>query len=423
MGYKVDVHSGVNPDEQQGNSVDFALQKGVVLWSDLSLYQGEVLLPDLPGKTILMTPIGPNPNGLGSSASFRDSACQICHSFQNKMAPWVRDDAGWRSRVDFMRYGMGVSRITEKDEDVLVSYMTSLFGPNSVLPQSPADDPKYKNTVHSFGDEALNIEYVEYELPKPQRMPWSAVPDGKGNIWMPYKSSASAIAELNPITGDVREYRVPNKGVTQIHSVFPATDGSMWLAESNGPNKLGRWDPKTQEITEYQDTVAKHTVRVGPNGMVCSTGVISLFDPKTKEYTHFDEKGNAYGVVFDKDSNCWFTEYSREGKIGRIDTNTAQLKVWTPPASKDGNGVYSRRIQIDHNGMIWFGESESSEVARFDPKTETFKQFPLPGPMATPYGMALDKRREHLVRVGIHGSAWPDGSQDGQGDRVSVSAF
>ena len=33
----------------KNGSADFALQKGVVRWSDISLYQGEQLLPDAPG--------------------------------------------------------------------------------------------------------------------------------------------------------------------------------------------------------------------------------------------------------------------------------------------------------------------------------------------------------------------------------------
>jgi len=387
VGYRSEPHTGLNLSAQQAASAEFILQKAAVLWSDLSIYQGEVLLPNLPGKRLLLT---------DGTTPIRDSPCQICHSFQTKMAPWVRDEAGWRARVDYMRSAINCcgapdTAVTDKDEDVLVSYLTSLFGPNSVLPASPADDPKYKSTVHTFSDDALNIVYVEYELPGPNRMPWSAAPDGHGSEWMPYKSDVNKIGRLNEETGEVSEYRVPNKGVTQVHSVFPAPDGSVWLAESNGPKKLGRWDPKTEQITEYEDTTGKHTVRVGPNGIVCSTGTISLFDPKTQKYTHFDEKAFAYGNVFDKSGNCWFTEYNKEGKIGKIDVKASKLQTWTTPTAKSGRQVYSRRIDIDKQGIIWFDESEASQIGRFDPKTETFKEYPLPGPMATPYGMALDK--------------------------------
>ena len=309
-GYKSDPHTGLSVTAQQNPAAQLQLQKAAVLWSDLSIYQGEVLLPNLPGKRLLLT---------DGTTPIRDSPCQICHSFQNKMAPWVRSDEGWRTRVEYMRNVMNCCNspdtgVNDKDADLIVSYLTSLFGPNSVLPASPADDPKYKGTVHPIGDDALNIVYVEYELPGPNRMPWSAAPDGHGSSWLPYKSDVSKIGRLNEETGEVTEYRVPNPGATQIHSVYPAPDGSVWIAENNGPKKLARWDPKTEKITEYEDTSGKHTVRFGPKGIVCSSGTISLFDPKSEKYTHFNERAFAYGVVFDKEGNCWFTEYDKQGK-------------------------------------------------------------------------------------------------------------
>jgi streptogramin lyase len=82
---------------------------------------------------------------------------------------------------------------------------------------------------------------------------------------------------------------VPNIGTAAIHSAVPAPDGSVWLTEQ-GSNKLGRWDPATKEITEYQDNARKHTVRVDPKtGMIWSTGALSVFDPKTEKFTHIPE--------------------------------------------------------------------------------------------------------------------------------------
>lgn len=383
LGYKADPHTGIDLATASAATAQFALHKSAVLWTDLSIYQGEVLFPDLPGKRVMLTD-GTNP--------IRDAPCQICHSFQNKMAPFVRDADGWRTRVEFMKNvihccGSSDTGVSDKDEDDLVSYLTLLFGPNSILPASPTDDPKYKGTLRPISDDALNIVYVEYDLPAPNRMPWSAVPDGHGYSWMPYKSDVNRIGRVNEETGAIDEYKVPGDGVIQVHSVYPAPDGSVWMTGG----KLARWDPKTEQITRYNDTVASHTVRVGPNGTVCSTGRIAWYDSKTGKFTRFNENAFAYGNVFDKQGNCWFTEYDRQGKLGRIDAKTLELKFWTTPASKSGHQIYSRRIDIDKQGIIWFAESEAGQVARFDPETEKFTEFPLPGPMATPYAMNLDK--------------------------------
>ena len=317
----------------------------------------------------------------------------------------------------------GNQKTSAEDEKDLVSYLTAVFGPNSVLPASPADDPRYQATVKPISDEALNIVYVEYELPGPDRMPWSATPDGKGNVWLPYKSDQNKIARVNIDTGVVTEYRVPFKGVAQIHSVFPAADGGVWLAESNGPPNLGRWDPKTEVITEYPDTGGKHTVRSRPDGLVCASGRLSLFDPKTNEYTHFDSAPNAYGVVFDNDGNCWFTQYGKSGKIGRIDVKTKQVKMWTSPTQDAGRFSYNRRIQVDKNGIVWFSESEANQIGRFDPKTETFKEFRAAGPDGDALRDEPRQGRVRLVLLRVHGRLRPHGPQHRQDDRVPVPAL
>ena len=56
---------------------------------------------------------------------------------------------------------------------------------------------------------------------------------------------------------------------------------------------------------------------------------------------------------------------------------------------------YLRRIRIDSEGIIWVGQYGAGKLARFDPTTETFREFPLPGPEPTPYAMGID-RNDHI---------------------------
>jgi len=244
-------------------------------------------------------------------------------------------------------------------------------------------------------------------------MPWSAVEDKNGNFWMPYYGAANRIGKLNPKTGAVEEFRVPNTDTAAIHSAVPAADGSVWLTEQ-GSNRLGRWDPATKTISEFQDSYikgkegvtaggAKHTVRVDAQGRVWSTGTpLTMFDPKTKKFTSFVEVPRVYGLALDKDGNCWFAENIQNGQIGKVDAKTLKVTKWAPP-TKDGR---PRRIQIDGEGIVWFAEFNAGNIGRFDPKTQTFKEFPLPGPEATPYALGVDRNgtvwysSEHLDVVG-----------------------
>jgi len=236
-GFKADSKSGVNLTAEQSATQDFALQKGLVRWSDISMWQGMKLLPEARGKELLFT------------------HCMACHGFESRMAAVVRNEDGWRDRMNYMRDAMGFFVMEprfgfndQKAEDVIF-YMNHVFGEDSVLPKSPAELPETKETLRPFSDEGMKIVYVEYELPGPDRMPWSAHPTKDGSFWIPYYGRANKIARLNPDTGEIKEFPVPNVGTAAIHSAVPAPDGSVWLTQQ-GSNKLGRWDPETQKITE-----------------------------------------------------------------------------------------------------------------------------------------------------------------------------
>jgi virginiamycin B lyase len=385
-GYKADQHPGLALTADQNLTQDIALQTSYVRWSDLSIWQGKTLLPDGRGKDLLFT------------------HCMACHGFQSRMAAVVRDEDGWRDRVAYMRDAMGFfvsdprRQFTDQKADDVAFYLNSEFGEDSKLPKSPADLPQYKDTLRPFSDEAMKIVYVEYEMPGPNRMPWSAHPDKDGTFWIPYYGKANKIGHLDPTSGKIEEFPVPNTSTAAIHSAVPAPDGTVWLTEQ-GANKIGRWDPKTKSITEYQDDWAKHTIRVAPDGTVWSTGGLTRFDPKYETFTHIGDVPTAYGIALDKDSNVWFAELKRDGRIGKVDAKTLKVTKWIPPTA---TGT-PRRIEIDNDGVVWFAEFEAGKISSFDPRTERFKEYDLPGPRPTPYALGVDNN--HMI---WYSSEWQD---------------
>src|SRR5258706_11476660 len=87
VGYKSDPRVGVKLGGGESSSLDFAMEKGVVRWSDLSVYQGKKLLPDGKGKQLL------------------SAECFACHGFQSRMAAVRRDAHGWGQGVKYKRGG------------------------------------------------------------------------------------------------------------------------------------------------------------------------------------------------------------------------------------------------------------------------------------------------------------------------------
>jgi virginiamycin B lyase len=375
IGFKAEPKSGITLAADESLTQDLALERGTVRWSDISMHQGKKLLPEGRGKDELFT------------------HCMACHGFESRMAAVVRDEDGWRDRVNYMKDAMGyfIMRpafgFNEQKAENVVSYINQMFGENSKLPKSPADLPQYQSEVRTFSDEALKIVYVEYDTPGPNRMPWSAHPDKDGTFWVPYYGRANKIANLNPVTGEMKEYPVPNMGTAAIHSAVPHPDGSVWLTEQ-GSDKLGRWDPQTKQITEYQDTVGKHTVRIDPKtGVVWSTGALSVFDPKTEKFTHIPEVPTCYGIALDQEGNAWFTELTPSGKVGKVDAKTLKVTKYALPTQ---NGR-PRRIQVDDKGIVWFAEFDAGKIGRLDPKTGAITEFQLPGPQPTPYALGIDR--------------------------------
>jgi streptogramin lyase len=308
------------------------------------------------------------------------------------MAPFRRSADEWRVRVEFMRGAMRSSLadrrgFSDQQADEVVAYLGNVFGPNSPLPPSPADLPYYKDTVLKFSDEALKIVYVDFDMPGPSRFPWTAHPDKNGVFFTPEYGIANHFNRFDPKTGEMKEFPVPHNDPALIHSAVPAPDGSVWLAEA-GTKRLGRWDPVTQKVTEYQDDWRKHTIRVHPDGSIWSTGGLTRFDPKTEKFTHINEVPSAYGIALDQEGTVWFTEMNKTGTIGKVDPKTLKVTKYIPP-SRDR----PRRMQVDPDGVVWFCVFDDSKITRFDPKTETFKEYPLPHNHSSPYalGIGLDR--------------------------------
>jgi virginiamycin B lyase len=405
--YKSDPRSaGVNPT--QPVVLDFALQKALVRWADLTNHQGKVLLPDGPGKTVLFT------------------RCMACHGLQTQIAALRLDEQGWRNSVALMRNpkGPAETRTTDEEAAAIVPYLTKVFGVDSEVP-SPAEMPGYKEAMHrEFSDEAMKLVYVEYDLPGQNPNSYEATPNPnkKGNVWFVESWSGDGIAELNPETGEIAEFKLPpqRRAILEAHSVVEAPDGIVWFAEQ-AQCQLNRFDPRTKKFTAYRPSSCKENlgeekipgpfeVRVDRLGNVwANAATLWRFDPRTEKFTEFPEGGNAYGIELDqREGNVWFAQ-EWEGKIGKVDIKTLKLTGWTPSATiklaslnKDQpseigqNQVHPksagpRHITSDSRGMIWFDEWFAGQLGSFDPDTETFKEFPLPGPAPTPYGVAVDR--------------------------------
>src|SRR5258708_3853410 len=138
VGFRFEPRTGIELSADQNATYEIALEKGTIHWGDISIYQGAQILPAGRGKDLLTT------------------RCFGCHGFQSRIAAQVRDENGWRDRVNYMRtvFGYLIGPFNEQDRDDVAGYLTKYFGPDSPLPRSPAEMPKFEAVPpNSYSDD------------------------------------------------------------------------------------------------------------------------------------------------------------------------------------------------------------------------------------------------------------------------------
>jgi virginiamycin B lyase len=246
-------------------------------------------------------------------------------------------------------------------------------------------------------------------------------------------TTSSAPATTAPAAA-LQEYDVP--AGTHPHDVAVAADGSVWYtAQRTG--KLGRLDPRMGRVDEVElgDGSAPHGVIVGPDGAPWITdgglNAIVRVEPSTSEVRRFplpDDRPstNLNTAVFDRSGTLWFTGQS--GIYGRVTPDTGRVDVFDAP---DGRGPYgitvtpqgavyyaslagsymgridiatgeatvlrpptpdqgTRRVWADSRGRVWSSQYNAGQVAVYDPATEQWREWRLPGDNPQAYAVYVD---------------------------------
>jgi virginiamycin B lyase len=172
--------------------------------------------------------------------------------------------------------------------------------------------------------------------------------------------------------------------VKDPHSLSFAPDGILWFTAQQS-NTVGRLDPKTGEIkllTMPTPRSRPYGIIVSPKGVptLClfGTNKLATIDPNTmeiKEYALPDAASRPRRIAIVGDE-VWYSDFSR-GFLGRYNIATGAHKEWASPS-----GPQSQPYGIVFaKGAIWYNESfaKPNTIVRFDPKTEKFQSWAIPG--------------------------------------------
>jgi virginiamycin B lyase len=224
-------------------------------------------------------------------------------------------------------------------------------------------------------------EVKEYPLPVGAK-PHTVTADPEGRIWYTGNGNAT-VGRLDPTTGEVTVWEMPDPAARDPHSMIVDAGGIVWFTMQHS-NMIGRLDPETGDIqlaTMPRENTRPYGIKlsgegvpwVGCNGSNC----LARVDPETMEIALHDlEEGTTVRrLAFAEDGAIWFVNSSL-GRIGRLDTDTGEVKEWASPSGPKSH-PYAIAV-ID--GAVWYNESgqRPDALVRFDPETETFQSWAIP---------------------------------------------
>ncbi len=337
------------------------------------------------------------------------AVCGGCHDINRARAGYT--PAGW-FMIEHMMQNIGAP-VPPEDWPTLVTYLTKNFPerprPPGAVVSGPVqvtmklwDIPTIGSRPHdplATRDGAIwwtgqlanklgrvdpkNNTIREYTLKTPHTGPHGLREDKDGNIWFT-GNHAGLVGRLNPVTGEVTEYKMPDAKVKDPHSLAVGADGIVWFTAQQS-NVVGRVDSKSGEVKIIPMLTPRsrpYGIQIHANGMpvFCEFGSnkIATINPDTlelKEYALPDAASRPRRIWIVGD-DVYYTDYSR-GYLGRINLETGAHKEWASPS-----GPKSMPYGIAYaKGVIWYNESFAKPpmMVRFDPKTEQFQTFPIPG--------------------------------------------
>lgn len=224
----------------------------------------------------------------------------------------------------------------------------------------------------------------EYPVKTAHSGPHGLVEDVDGNIW--YTGNTGAlIGKLDPKSGAVTEYRMPDPSARDPHTLIFDRNGILWFTVQSA-NRIGRLDPKSGEIR----LLTPPTPNSRPYGMAFNskgtlfvvqfgTNGVAAVDPATlaiREYKLPDPGARPRRIAMTSDDIVWYTDYAR-GFLGRLDAATGKVIEWRSPSGPKSEPYGISAI----NDILWYSESGTTPntVVRFDPKTEKFQSWTIPG--------------------------------------------
>lgn len=256
--------------------------------------------------------------------------------------------------------------------------------------------PAPSEAAEASGGETSQISLSIKEWPVPWENSRPRDPDKApdGTIWF-VGQVASYIARLNPESGEMSKFDVPNSGP---HMVVVDSKGIPWFA-ANRDGYIGRLNPETGEVKRYpmpEGAEDPHTMAWTSDEKsmwftIQRAGRIGHLDRESGEVKTIAVPGNGmrpYGLILDKDDRPWIA-FMGDNAIGTVDAERMELKLIETP---DENSRI-RRLDATSDGRVWWVDASEGYLGVYNPADGSMRQWRSPGgENSYPYAVAVDSK-------------------------------
>jgi virginiamycin B lyase len=235
-------------------------------------------------------------------------------------------------------------------------------------------------------------EMQAYAVPAGSR-PHDVAPAEDGGVWYTAQGSGE-LGWLDPVTGAVEE--IPLGAGSSPHGVIVGPDGDAWVTDS-GLNAIVRVEAETKEVTRFDLPADRrganlNTAAFDNQGRIWFTGQSGIhgrLDPDTGAMDVWSSpRGRGpYGITTTPDGTVYYASLAGS-YVGQVDIETGDVTVIEPPTAGQG----TRRVWTDSTGRIWGAQWNAGQVAVYDPASDSWQEWPLPGGDPSAYAVYVDER-------------------------------
>jgi streptogramin lyase len=208
--------------------------------------------------------------------------------------------------------------------------------------------------------------------------------DAKGNVWATTFAGALRYA---PSTRELREFKSPtpiDNGPGGSYGIAADRMGNGWWTQINidRVNRADLESGKTQEFHEPPRPARADGALTDDDKKLYELAGVELTD-----FSAWWSQGPRRMGADKTGDSIWVCDYWG-GNLVKYDIHTLKSTFYTYPTPE--SAPYD--AVVDHNHKVWVNLTNGDSVARFDPKTEQWTEFPLPTRGIDLRHISLDER-------------------------------